>query len=741
MTLQDASSLTRTAQRLIVECRQAYGSPPNFTGQWLTVWGTKVELIEENCGVTPSRAVIWLPQDRWSRLDNYIPIWGDMIRIRTEENATLFIGFVTERSPEFSGGSDSDPGYENASVTCLDARWLLRTASPVTGQWARGYDDYDSQLFPVTDRCRLFDGRRTIFNADGRPNRAVTPLYYNSGNFPVLGGYEFNGSSIPIFDDPKFGEYWTAGDMMAYVTSPLCNFAGRWFPTGPVGSLPGLDHSDWNKVIHHVVIDGLSTLEAIDRICKLIGWDFRLNLDSFRPYLVFFKPGGAAWTDRSFASPTILHELHAPAVGEDISVAVWNRRAMLSDMRLDEDISRTVNMPWLQGAPQRFEFTAELVPAWPDVLLRPDTSNGNSQLYLTEAELQKLTNPSAKPFFNLYHTKGSGHRLLGPLRDVGRKWTLNESGLYSLSPYDRGKFFDFATVVPSGYSLGPDGSRLFGPFARRLLPCLSADTNRDSLGIVVEFSLDAGQSWQAINCTIRSLPDEAGIFIDEPNLAELLDEKNRQIGEPWAAEAQTKLEYEELNYWTSLCMDILWSRSFKDRQLLWSSSASAEHNWQTRVRVTASVQLDQRLFGYAVPFTRSGSPFNHAEVYDFSDKYFLDRRSAASVFSQSPSLFGAVEHDHASKIATHALAIRDANEDMSISGSFSLERLWLGDGASIARFQLGDGIANISGRQHYTGMSFGGSAAYPEIVKIVYRPETQTQTLHTRDSRFAEVTL
>ena len=78
----------------------------------------------------------------------------------------------------------------------------------------------------------------------------------------------------------------------------------------------------------------------------------------------------------------------------------------------------------------------------------------------------------------------------------------------------------------------------------------------------------------------------------------------------------------------------------------------------------------------------------------------------------------------------------------SISGLFTLERLWLGDGSGVPDFMIGDCIEKITGRDHYLGASFGNRGdLFPEIIKIVYMPEKQKMTLITRDLRFAEVIL
>jgi len=435
---------------------------------------------------------------------------------------------------------------------------------------------------------------------------------------------------------------------------------------------------------------------------------------------------------------------------------------MLWSMTLAEDIAAVVNNPWGAGAPHRFELTAELAPGWIDDDLDPDTSDDYTHLFYTEAQIQEMTDPDAEVFYNLYHPRGSGF-----LRDVGRKWVLNETGRYSVAPqwaagknyragdmvyrlgstyrctvshastgntappdnrfwvsashYDRGTPFDFSSYVPKQYSLNSNGKRAFAPFPRQLLPCLTvARDSEHSAGILVEFSFDGGTTWQVIPASISSLKDECGIYIAEPNLAEMVDENNGTI-------SSGLLSGGELNYWTRLCADKLDELSFKDEE------------WKTRVRVTASVQLDQRLARQADLTTASGSPFRQTRVYDFSQQYHLAERTSSSRYAAGS--LASMDADDTDWFDKHLNAIRQANQDMSISGQFTLERLWLGDGSGSPDFKMGDCIEQITGREYNLSTTFGGAVVYPEIIKIIYMPDRQQMKLITRDLRFAEVTL
>jgi len=713
MTLADARSPSRVAQQIVVEVKIASGSPPGYPGAWQSLWDVKVDRIEINSGSRSSVAFIYWPDGRWHERYNAFHKFGNLFRIRTNElnssqRSVLFQGFMTQRLSSFSGGTNLGESHERNAIVLSDYRWLLSVTSPVFGQLIRGPDDY--YFYGMSNQVAKYDsyiwlcGRRVIFNADGKPDKD-----------PILLHLTEYVCEIPIFINSDVGEYWTARDMVCYVLSPFYNKAYDYLPISDPAELTGLDHSDWDTVLHNITVDGLNIVDALELICRHLGWTFREDYDTAGNIsLVFYKPGAASSHTRDDNNPVILHQLHAPAVGETITAAVLEGRKMLWSMALAEDIASLVNKPYGLGAPHHFEITAELVPAWLDSDLVPDTSGENNEhLFLTEAEIQDLEDPETESFYKYYHVKGSFFR-----RDVGRKWALNESGRYSAGSYDRGIPFDFSSVIDAVYIKDAFGKRLFAPFNRQLLNCLTRNkSDFNTAGIKIEFSFDAGATWQVLPATISSLSDEAGIYIEEPNLAEMLN-KNKE-----STISGGDLDGVKLNYWTSLCDDSVNSRSFKNGE------------YRTRIRVTASLQLDRRLSGYATPAASSTSPFDQKEIYDFSDRYGLNKRMPSSLFNSSG--LPAYEVDSMFRLINHLNAIRDSNQHLNISGVFILERLWLGDGEGVPAFALGDGIERVTGRNYNFLIFSGNSYLYPEIVQIVYFPDEQKMQLLTRDLRFA----
>ncbi len=706
----DEKLLQRIAQFLIVEVNPFAGSPPAYASGWHMVWAAKVERIEINNGARPSMAVVSFPDLRWEadhRLRH-----GDRIRITTAEaddadRTCVFSGFFVNQASSFAGGSEKSKGHERNAVICADHRWLLQRTTLAYGQNVRGPDDYDNYgtdtQAPKADGYTKMTGRRLIFNADGKPNKDPVVTAFAVGD-----GVSYD---TPIFAARESqAEAWTVKEMLAYLIN-VHNTANEYFEiTDPMVD-PILVDVDMDRVLTHVVCDGLDVLTAIDQIVRQVGWSFREDYTSSGTALfTFYRINSAAGSTRRSGQPTIRHELHAPAAGEDISVAVAAGAKMVISAQIAEDIGDVINSIRGLGAPDRFEFTAELVPAWKDADLVPDTSGSNKQVHKTEAELQSEENPNTYSVYEKYHTKGQS---FWTYRNVGRKWAINEGGDYSAGLYDRGMPFDFATVIDAEYLLDENGKRLYAPFNRQLLPCLTRDERTlDSVGIKVEFSLDEGETWQVISGVINSLSGEAGLYIDEPNLGEMLNEGEDTI-------SGGTLDGVELNYWTSLCDDKLESRSFKDGK------------WKTRVRVTASVQMDQRLLRFAWPSSAGGSPFEHKAAYDYHDSHGIAKRMPASIF-ESEGL-PAQEMDTSAWLTASLDRIREANEDMSISGQYVLDRMWLN------AFACGDAVERITGRDYDLSVNYGSRTIYPEVIQIVHLPVQQKTQLITRDLRFAVV--
>lgn len=716
--MADQNNLMRVAKSVIVEYREC--SRAGIVGEWTFLPMANVLDVTLRPGAEYNTAVFELADTQWNASRGIQ--WGYNIRIR-HYDTILFQGFVVNFSSGYSSAVSEDPqnppqAREWVRVQCYDYRWLFNRCCPVFGQVARGYDDYETNG-TKKDSATFMSGRRCIFNPDGFFNMDPDAVAFAEGWKTYTSAF-----SVNVFANPTMGGTpWTVGKAVQLLMSPIYNQVSLIASVPDLASIPGLSHADFNTVLNHVIVDGQGVIDAVAMLCDNIGWTLREQYVSTGAVWVFYKPGMASGSTRVYLAagynPCILHTLHTPAAGEDIDAAVQtDGKKMVMAMDLNEDIGPVVNNPWGLSAPARFEITAELVPAWLDSDLH--IAAGPSGLYYTEADLQDELTPNTLDYYKYHHAKGSLF-----LRDVGRKWALNETAKYSGGSYDRGVCFDFsASGIPSQY-LTADGRRNYGPFNRSFLPCLTYDKDSlNSVGYRFQWSKDGGATWQELVCPVEVLSAEAAIRITIPNLAEIVDDNKGTLSSgPYSGQ--------EINYFTSLADDKAQERIF--RPLTDDETSLGKQRWKTRVRITATIQMDQRWVSMAAT-VYGGSPFVQAKVYDYADRYLLQLRCSSSSYAAS-GLPTRDVNDY-TKLSTQTGLVRQANEDMAIHGRFVLDRLWF-DGINPADIVLGDSITGLTGRNYPLSQVFGSRTVYPEIVEISYLVQSQKQVLLTRDPRLS----
>jgi hypothetical protein len=698
----------RIAKFILAEYREC--GRDGVVGDWTTLPNAKVLDITLRDGGEHNTADIDISDTRWNATRGVS--WGYQVRLRYS-STVLFQGFITNFKSGYSSAVATDPqsppsAKEGVQIHCKDYRWLYNRCSPVNGQVARGIDDYNND--EKLDSATFMSGRRCVFNPSGMFNMDPDIVTFGEG----WGAFEDSFASYVFGNASKTGTPWTAGAAINFLLSPLCNQIPALLSIDNPLDLPGLTHADFSTILNNILVNNLNVVDAVSLICDNIGWTFREQYTMDGPLWVFYKSGMATGTTRVYIesgyNPCVLHSLHAPAVGEDIDKAIQtDGKKMVMALDLTEDIDPVINQPWGLGAPHQFEITAELVPAWEDADLH--IAAAVADLYKTESELQDESDPDSFDFYKYHHALGSDF-----LRDVGRKFALNESGKYTDDEtYDRGALFDFTTVgIPTGY-LVSGGKKLYGPFNRRFLPCLTFDKDSvNSVGIRLQWSCDAGTTWQELDCPVEILEGEAAVRLMIPNLAEIVDKKKGLI-------AAGDYAGTEINFFTALADDIHNARVFKTG------------GWNTRVRITATVEMDQRN-GHKNDTVYAGSPYVQAKCFDFADRYTLQKRCSSSTYygGDLPTW----DTDESDKLLAQMELIRKANEDMAIHGQVVLDRLWI-DGTNPPTFALGDGITGFTGRDYPLGQTLGSRTVYPELVQIQYLVQSQKMILLLRDPRLS----
>ena len=739
------------AQEWIVEYAPSNGD--GTWGAWQLCWNAVCEQIVEYAGARPSLATISLQGLLWHETGG-LQI-DDRVCVRTPgvlaASTVLFDGVITAWQPSFSGGMAGAEGYEKSTFLAQDFRYLLHITSKIKGQF--GWSVYD---YPLPDHSGwggvnppdpssyggTFDsGRRCVFNEKGQPNQS--PDWLTFGN--------------QGFDGPVFGYlqsiYWTVRNMVVYcLGEAVCEAMYRGYgPQHDPLLAVGLADADWDTVVNDVVVEGRSPIEAAEYLAGLIGWKYRMDnyLDggTVKQRHVFYQPAVAAGPIRSASQPTRRHWLYAPnnygslyptsdtiqTLRDDPAVnLLWQ-----ADMMIDAAAAANVSVGL--GERSIYEITAELVPAWPDSQLTLDwVDEANDRLYMLDEDFKAMLEVGMDPntestYYNRYHASGSA---FGTYCLVGRKWALNEVGTYSTPTYDRGGPFDFSTVIP-----GLDTSRL-GYFRRQVLPCLGRDDADGDVRPVqykLEYSLDGGTHWHPMDGRYSLLDAENsyewGVYITQPSLADIVPKSTTDEGPgtyPANEEGQSyKTADQEINFWTALAREIDLSRSFK---------AGA---WQLKVRLTACVQLDQRLLTVRDAIAGSGTCFKHEAVFDYSRQYLQRQRTPSSVLGRGENPFPAAQRDHLEALAAHLDLVTELNRQQSQSCSFTLLGIKPAEGSGAwrtPRFALGDTIAGIEGRGVSLRTNRGGDREeFVTIEQIIYSPESDTMSIVTSDLRKSRI--
>jgi len=305
-----------------------------------------------------------------------------------------------------------------------------------------------------SDRSKLFLASvDTVFNPDGEANANPESMM-------------IDGKSYTVFCAEKSqAKPWSYAEVIEYL---LCGYlTGGQLQTPTIEQLQVLAE---NQIVRDLDVTGLSLLEALHRCCERIGLKFkfvpRLVPVGPRQAIVFYKEGAGRMV-----------ELNCQLVGEQLSISKTNIAALSSRRNLWPVTHKYIG----QGDFKVYEATFDLVKAW-------DPAD-------EDTDYDKFS-PSTYADFH-------------QVKDVYRKWCLNEAGDYSGAPYNQGDAFDFSKVFESGN---------FACRRRRFWPALSTDKQGKSLGYFLQVSFDNGLHWWQYLYAFNNLLDECGVWLSSDRL-------------------------------------------------------------------------------------------------------------------------------------------------------------------------------------------------------------------------------
>jgi hypothetical protein len=270
-------------------------------------------------------------------------------------------------------------------------------------------------------------GADTIFNPDGEANATIKPVDYNGDSYTMFAA------------EPSAGRYWSYVDVIDYL---LCEY----LPTGQLHT-PNIEQLRAlidNQVVRDLDVTGLNLLDALQRCCERIALEFK-----FVPRLSPTGPEQAIVFYRSGQGRTV--ELNCQRRGERFSISKTSVARLHSRTNFWPVTHKYIG----QGDFKVYEATFDLVKAWD-----PAAEDTNYEKF------------SASTNSDFYQVK-----------DVYRKWCLNEAGDYSGPPYNQGDAFNFSKIFESSN---------FVHRRRRFWPMLTTDKRRKSLVYFLEVSFDNG---------------------------------------------------------------------------------------------------------------------------------------------------------------------------------------------------------------------------------------------------------
>lgn len=312
---------------------------------------------------------------------------------------------------------------------------------------------YGRRLVEEDNSSVFLAGLDTVFNPDGRGNAKPEPM-------------KVNGKSYTIFcAEPSQGKHWSYAEVIDYL---LCEYltAGQ-LQTPDIGQLRVLTE---NQAVRDLDVTGLNLIEALHRCCQRIGLRFK-----FIPRPVPTGPSQAIEFYKAGTGRTV--ELNCQPAGEQFSLSKTNIATLHSRKNFWPITHKYIGLGDFKVA----EATFDLIKAW----------DGS----LEDINYDKFSPSTNSDFYQV--------------KDVYRKWCLNEAGDYSDTPYNQGDAFDFSRIFDSGN---------YAHRRRRFRPTLTTDKQGKSLGYFLQVSFDNGLHWWQYLHAFNILLDECGLWLSSDQL-------------------------------------------------------------------------------------------------------------------------------------------------------------------------------------------------------------------------------
>lgn len=311
---------------------------------------------------------------------------------------------------------------------------------------------YGRRIRPDSDQTARVTGLDTTFNPGGRPNASAEPICLEDKTYTPFAG---TAAAQP----------WSVAEVIDYL---LCEHLPGSSLHRP--DLSQLEALTGGQLVRDLDVTGLSLAEALHRCCAATGLTFR-----FVPCPTPSGPGEAIVFYRHGQGRSV--ELNCQRQGQTLSLARTQVATLTSRRQRCPVTHRYIG----QGDFKVYEATFDLVEAWDPALEDADY-----------ATFSPATNPQ-------FHQ----------VRDVYRKWCLNEAGDYTATPYGRGEPFDFSAIFEQAAYVRQH---------RRFWPALTADAQGRSLGYKLEVSHDGGLHWCDYVGPFDNLLDECGVWLSSERL-------------------------------------------------------------------------------------------------------------------------------------------------------------------------------------------------------------------------------